>query len=492
MGIHRFKHQFICSKNDVAVPPDFKSLALGDYSLHYDKNLSMEACPQGVLLGHALDWTHPSKSNAHILDDLLAGSLQDAVKHTDRLGGRWALIFLKGEPTVLADGGGTLSIVWTKGQFGSSAKLLAACDPEIAAKHRPEFDSFRLEGWHSGLAFLATDTEFEGVDALLPNHLLFFDKPKVERFYPARPMPRSNLAKSIPRVIEILQGLVRAAALRSQIVVGLTSGYDSRLIVAAAASVPDAKGRISCVTFQDEHATPEGHFDIEQAAWIATTAGFPHRVEISPSDVSERAMFRDSEGMVAPRFEEWAQATANVENKLFISCWASEIGRAYLKWPGSNNADVTDVLACNSLNELPSFTSLGKSWLDEARDVQARFDLSITDLIYWELRVGRWNSACFNILSLGSWWMTLYTCRDLFETMISIPFRERGDRGSNLYSSLIDRMCPALLARPFNPMGIRERAGYFLRRDLPHAVAQFLIRIRMYNLVRRIKRAVTK
>lgn len=489
-----FSNQYICSRQPLNDVPNSKLAQLGGWSLHYGDRLPTETTGACALVGEALDWTAPTKSNAEILRDLAGMTPEDAIAHTNRLSGRWAFMRLDADPFVISDGGGTMPVIWTAGQFASSAKLLAACNPAINLKKREKFDRHRTDGWHSGFAFIATDTEAEGTVALLPNHILQPETGDVRRIYPTARMAPRSLADSVDSIAECLRGIVGAAAQRAPLAIGLTSGYDSRLIAAVVATMPDVKERTLFFTIQDEHATPEGHDDIEGAQWIAAQVGVPHVTVVSSTASPEmQDRCRRSEGMVAPRFEDWAELSQrpDFKGRLVVSSWASEICRAYFTWPNSENAGAEEALGCSGLKAFPEFLDEAQRWASSARTVQDDFGLTVTDLIYWELRVGRWNAAAFNILGQGAWWMTLYTCRDLFERMMAIPVGERGYRGDKLYPAVIAKLFPVLLDRPFTQYGLKQRAYYFFQNDLRHGVARGLMKLGAYDFAKAIKKRIS-
>ena len=471
-----FKGQFIYTR-ELTPPPQFETVRFGDYFLHHDPHLPIAIHDKGILLGHALDWRFPEKTYADILADLTQGAFNDAAMHSNRLSGRWALI-LPG-PVVIGDGGGTLSIVWNENSIGSSAALLAYCNPTLKRKRRPDYEAHRLNGWHSGFAFFATDTEIEGVKALLPNHVL--DKGTVRRFYPTARLPKRTITDSAPRMGQIMRGSLAAAANRAPLAIGLTSGYDSRLIAAAA---PET-GAVF-FTMQDGHACPEGHADIEGAKTIAGLLGMQHAVHVATGSESLRINARQSEAMQAERFEDWAAVSQDFK-RICISGWASEVGRDYMAWPGSEYAELRDILNCAGVHRFSELHGEAQVWLGEAKDVSTRFGIKVIDLLYWELRVGRWISAAFNILNQGEWWMTPYTCREMFEAMLAVPSKERGYHGRRLYLAAIGHMNPELAKLPVTPLALRERLTLLRSHHLSRAVARALDTLGLLRRLRRLR-----
>ncbi len=301
-------------------------------------------------------------------------------------------------------------------------------------------------------------------------------------------MPVRNMVEAVPDIIACLQNAVREAVMRRTLVIGLTAGFDSRLIAAIVHSLPEIHDRVQFITFQDDWGCPAGHPDITGAKSIAETIGLPHSVvEASEASTAHANAARASEAMQATRFEAWGEV-ANFPGSFIISSWASEVGRAYYRWPGWKDSGAYDAQNVTGLANLPEFRAEAEDWATGASRVQERFGLPVADLLYWELRVGRWNAAAFNIMNIGGGdWLTLYSCRRLFELMLSIPEKQRGKKGHDLYVALIGQLCPALLNQAFSPPTLWER-GYFLRVRARHAVANLLLALGLLDVVRKMLR----
>ncbi len=475
--------QFLCNKDPEAKPDGFLTEQVGAWQFHYSPDLPIARHETTVLVGHAIDWAEPDKSNQDI-----AASLPE--NHA-RLAGRWAIFDLGDQPQVFGDG--SMALTWSQGVAGSSAALLAHVDPSLKRKHRPEYDSHRLTGWHSGAAFVATDTEYDGVYALLTNHRLDLAAFEAKRFAP-EPLDRRSLEDSVPHIVAILTGIWTGILARSPTALALTGGYDSRVLAAALSLAPDAKTRSIAFTIEDTHATPEGHTDIELATWIANTLDLEHHKLHADDNIPQamRDTIRATEGMQAPRFEEWAALSQQepLSGKLIVSGWASGIGRAYYSWPGSENIDAQDVLEISHLPDdlKPLFLEEAQSWLDGARQASRTSGVPVSDMLYWELRLSRWISANYNIMGHGGWWMTPYTCRDLLMAMIAIPETERGKRGHRLYVELIRQMRPKLLDRAINPETLGQKLKGFAGHKTKHLIATMLVKLGLYEKVRAWRR----
>lgn len=159
--------------------------------------------------------------------------------------------------------------------------------------------------------------------------------------------------------------------------------------------------------------------------------------------------------MTAPRFEGWAAACENeLQGKTVLSGWCSEVGRAFIRWPGSEQVTATQIANCNGYRgtELEEH----ETWHRDALTVRETTQTNILDLFYWELQ-SRWIGSGFNILNAGCDWVSVYSCRDLLDLMLSVPEVDRGGKEQRLYSAVIRDLNPSLLEIPFNPKGMATR-----------------------------------
>ena len=455
-----FENQFLATVDSVRPPEGFETTEVDDWKIH-------ASCPvtigdDAVLLGHAFDWQFPERSN----EAVLRAAMQDAAT-LRRLGGRWILLdFKRGN----AQGDGSFSLCYGHGMIATTAALIHEVSG-APLKYRPRYDAKRLFKRHSGFLFTASDTEVEGVAALLPNHSLNLATMTATRSGPSAPRPHA-----IP---PILTGLLQAISNRAPLALGLTAGFDSRLLAAA---IKHVECNVECFTFVDD-VTPDS--DVEGAHWIASKIGKELRVVSAPPPEEY-----EGEAMRAPRYESWAQA--EFSERIILSGWASEIGRNYLTWPGSSEADAQDVLKCTSSREFEDLVPVAEAWLNGAHKVRADTGIPIDELIYWELNVGRWCSAGFNILSQNNFWLTPFTCRDFIEAKLAIPSSKRGKKGRKLYTALIRDLAPELMERPVNPEPLAARFLLFLKHGLRHSAARILVALGLYRTMRKIKRGFSQ
>jgi hypothetical protein len=505
-----FRFQYIFGKRSKRLPK-FKSLSFPD-ERHL---LVQEALPVamkregdaiGLMLGHVFDSQSPTATAQEILNSLVHLGTDDALRWSGRLAGRWTAILInKDREIAFGDACGTLPLNYLtqNGEtwVASSSRLIGHCveglrPSQLTFGEFPQMQAHLALG--DGLPFPHSMTEFDEVWVCLPNHYLDLKTGITRRFHPTSKYAGLETRDVVPKIAGLLENIVRAISLRSQIAVAVSSGFDSRAIVGAVSRVPDLASKSVFFTFQDPFVKP-GHFDIVNGAKLTRIVGGAHsEIKVEHTRDSVRNLCRSSEAMIAQTFENWAGRCleAPFQDRIVVTGWCSEVARCYIRWPGSDDLDAetaSDFIKAIKLHaayhvaicmpdpaEVPYMMAGYEQWFNDAKAIRARTGLNILDLFYWELRAGRWCSSALSVLNSASDWIAIYSCRELLEAMLSVKEEQRGGE-QMLYRSIIECLNPDLMRVPFN------RHRWEFRKDTRSFLARLLKGLGFYETVRRFK-----
>jgi len=158
-----------------------------------------------------------------LLDQIDLSGEADATSEIYKNGGRWILIL--GDTIYLDPAGSQPAVFYPEGRIvASSPNLISAEDDEALIR---EFDVVQRDGWYPfGL------TPKQGVLRLLPNHVLDLKTFQSTRHH--SPLSQSNVhvTSAAKTVIDAVQAVGKAFAVPG-LLVGLTAGRDSRMLLAA-------------------------------------------------------------------------------------------------------------------------------------------------------------------------------------------------------------------------------------------------------------------
>jgi hypothetical protein len=250
-----------------------------------------------------------------------------------------------------------------------------------------------------------------------------------------------------------LTNILTAMANRYPLSIGMTAGIDSRVVMALARGLGN---EVDFVTVR-QRKMRDDHPDIAIPAELCKQHGLEHRIIKSAVSMSAdfAKLFKDSVFMAADIYGPDAEAILSKLGRktAVITGSAGEIGRCSFKKfvpPGQYNGPITAAeLAKAASNEDPYAIKQFQTWLD---DVKNRHNIKLMDLFDWEQSHGNWlpmTQIQFDI----AWReiITPYNCRDVLQTLLSVPEKDRIKPAFTLQKRIISRAWPELLDLPINP-----------------------------------------
>jgi hypothetical protein len=426
-----------------------------------------------TLLGFMLDWAHPERDDQDILGDLLASSFDfdRCWRATAELGGRWALIHqVGGEARLFHDASGMRQVCYAPG-----ATVWCASQPGLLAEHaglEPDPEALAFIEWHgernAEYWWPGERQPFAGAYALLPNHALNMNDGRVTRYWPQRTAPRLDASEARERVATRLKGLMRAAVNRFDVALGLSAGWDSRILLAASRTVRD---RLSIYNGCGADMAPS-HRDVVIPRRLAERVGLSLDLiaESHEADPDFAARFERHSWRPHPHFATGMQADFDCyeRRKVAVIGNVSEIGKLpYRAKVAGREAIDGERLAGFYWGGHPFAARALDEWLQDVGDGGG---YNLLDLFYWEQRLGRWLAA--NCLEFDFAWCDIlapFNVRALMVDLLASDENVRRPPEHALYLSLIEALWPELLVEPINPvpkLSLNKRLRSFLRRGL--------------------------
>ena len=500
MELDRFRNQFALGPAPATAPAGGRVVHVADglcLTAHRDLRVTVERGEHGclALLGFMLDPRRPEASDGEVLERLLPALcprtperalVEEDFGSTWALGGRWALVIVRtgadGESALIHDAAGLRQVFHAVSGGGptrwcaSRASVVAresGCPEDVEARAFADaYAAVEDESWWPG-----TSTPFVGVEQLLPNHVLPLDGGGPRRYWPRAPLPRTSPRDAVGSLAELLDGTMRAAAHRSELVLGLTAGWDSRLALAASRGVRE---RLSCVTVR-QASMDDDHDDLVVSARLSARLGVAHRVVDAASargDAAERFV-DDFLGNADHSHVKWAAdvaalASAFPERPLAVSGGFAEAARNFygtMADAGEGGVDAAFLLRACHMPAHPFALRHVSRWLD---GVPTDLGYSVLDLFYWELRTGNWLAMCQGEFD-PAWGdiLTPYGNRELMTRFLGVDKRYRKGPWFLLHRRLVTALWPELMEEPINPSEI-PAAGAPRARAWLKALASFL------------------
>jgi len=415
-----------------------------------------------TLVGYILDPDDPAASDKAILEKLLLGfsSISDLFEATSAYGGRWVIIATHAEQVCLfADALGLRQAFFTPQYYqggvwvGSQPGILAECLGFSMGEAASEFtESFNFRT-HKEYRWPAASTPFKEIRHLLPNHYLDLRTGQDIRYWPQMPLEPISLSAAVDRLEHLLPGLIKAAAMRFELALGITAGWDSRLVLAASHEIKD---KLDYLTVR-QGMMPDTANDIVIPARLLTRLGLAHTVIKALPYMSAKFCYRfkrnvylahDHYGGDAEAILAWSQ-----HRKVAMTGSGAEIGRCSYRaqMPDVERRRITahDLARLQKMGDSQFVIEAFETWLGGLGD---RHGCNLLDLFEWEQGHGNW--LAMTQLEFDSAWediFTPYNCRDVLVTLLSVEERYRRKPDYLLFRKAIERLWPDVMDEPINP-----------------------------------------
>lgn len=293
-------------------------------------------------------------------------------------------------------------------------------------------------------------TVYEHIYELLANHYLVLPSSSCCRFYPKTGSKEAvSTADVIQKTIDLTSCILDQYHKYYQLVLALTGGWDSRLVLA---TFVHSKTSFDSFTYYMKNFS-EATGDLVIPQQLAREKGFNHTVVHVPEADQSNYDYLDEiigNGLYS-------------QTSLRQGCvFQSELGeQAFLTGDivgpiakSSLSQNVPDFFACPSYFrcKLHCFHPFAKKairpWYQSIQKV--RKEVSPFDLFTWENRITRWVNvinqpySCLGVTSLNS-----FNCRELLEAWVQIPRRLRYKKCIHL--GVFEKLAPDLMQLSVNP-----------------------------------------
>lgn len=454
-----YRRQFILARVILDGLAGWNHRLVGDTHLyaHPDLNVCVKKDDRKivVLIGYLFDPWNPSKTNEEIISDIFskAHNFDGLINTLKRYGGSFAVIYKTVERfIILHDALGIREIYycteWNGIICGSQPNLLAKYSAprlditnNIAIRQFYEVD---MKLVRSGRLWVGDETYYHNIKHLLPNHYLDITSLKVARYWPNRSLYPIDMKKGSRLVSEYLKGIMSAVTSRAKPMMAVTSGYDSRSLLAASRGVTD-----KIYYFINKHPRlSEKSGDIKVPKEMFRKIGVPFHIhDVSgPVDEAFKEIFLNNTFMST---ELLLPAIYNVyykehQDKLNL-LGVGEIGRPYYgKAP--HDVDGYYLARCMKFRSSAYATAQCEMWLRDARGVADKYNVDLMKLLLWELLLGNWGAVGNSESDIAIEEFDPYDSHYVYEIMLSVDAT-----GPELFETMIEEMWPELLAFPFNP-----------------------------------------
>jgi hypothetical protein len=458
-----YRRQFLLARQPVPELDGWQRLSIGGLWLHSHPDLQVAEQTDGtrtlILLGYLFDAQAPEKQNRDILADIVRStrSFNDAVLALKPYAGQYVLIYHDtSDFRLLPDALALREVYYCNGQnrvvAGSQPNFLAACsEPKIEITRDPEVAAFyqqHMPGVRERRLWAGDGTYYDSIKHLLPNHCLNLNTQVVTRYWPNTPLPKLSLDEVVDRACRFLQGMLRAATHRHSAMMAVTSGTDSRTLLAASRAVSD---RIHYfINHRGQFHRRSADLVIPQRIFQRINLPFhvhqvPGRVDPDFRKTFLQNTFLASEKLLPTIYNVYYKKHGDKINLLGVG----EIGRAL--W-GLEPKELNAYYLAYSMHYKNSTyaTRQCDAWLQEVRPVARDYGLDIMTLLLWEQLLGNWGSVGNSESDIAIEEFDPYNSHYMYETLLGVEASLKKNP-QLVFREMLRRMWPELLEFPINP-----------------------------------------
>lgn len=428
----------------------------------------IEASAKIYLIGIVLDVFNQEIDEMSILKRLstsLSESKESFFNYLDTLSGRFVLLVDGfGERFILQDATGSRTVFYDKKRhtFSSHADIIARINGyDISNEARNLIESDAYKG-NKDSHFPGISTPYNEVKMLTPNTLLNFTNDIfVERFFPREDLKMNHLDSNfINESTEFFTNQIALLNQKYKLAISLTAGLDSRLTLATANHIKDSILAYTLIYGEDSKK------DAEVAQTLSKNLGINHLIIDTNQDEHTNGfneVFRINTSNMSSDFRSRIGESIlkhYPSDYLHIKSNTSEIARGYYK---ELYGMLPNKISAENYAKLYGIQGKSKFVIDcfqeyiniSQLDSEKIFNYDPYDLLYWEYRIGNWQSLCLMEWDVAQDTFIPYNNRYILMKMMSLPLQEK--LNGTLYYKVIDRIWPEVMCVPINPFSNKNK-----------------------------------
>lgn len=469
----KFRRQFLLSPKKTEKLLDWKYQTVGGHHLYTHPDLETYNAKgnekNALLLGHVLDPKMAERTTEDILNTIAEQKDEEGIaKELYGLVGRFILMIVYTDHLVFFnDACGLKSFYYTtyKDQLyiASQPLLLGEVTTDIihqGDRYRSFFESEYLkkskESWYPSGTSL-----YEGVTSLAPNHYLTTKTLEQIRYWPTENHQINDFETSLEKFATLLQKTLIAGSKKYNLALGVTGGFDSRIILSATKPV---KEKILYYTLQYRHLNKDNS-DIWIPLSLKNKLGINHQIMDCRMTINEEFKHIYLQNSDMAHLDDWGFIAYGIsknlpEGSMAIKGSCSETGRCYFYKSGKHPVLTSseDILNYNpSWKGIPFIEKRIADWYTEVKDPKVNKGYKILDLFHWEVSTGSWQTQNQLEWDIVHDTFTPFNNRELLDIMLRIDpkYRSKPDNYI-LYQRTMEKLWPEVLSEPINPPSGKE------------------------------------
>ncbi len=476
----KFRRQFILINKSMNIAPSWKSTNIqagkNMYYVYTHPDLEITESTGGnhklILLGYFIDPFNPGLSNTEILKELTSlDSFDDIVRKTGSYNGRYILIYSNNDTfRIFNDAVGFREVYY----YIDKELVCCGSTPNIIAKYcniEKDTDEAKNTFFNSsefkGLGVWIGDvTIFKGIGNLLPNHYLDINNRTSVRFYPYEPFKKTSLKEAVEIISGLLTGTFKGAALRYKLHQGLTSGWDTRLLLAAS---KDIKEQVQYYIYKMGHLNEKSK-DIIISNKLANKFNLKFKMhdvpEVDSIDSKFKEIFHDNNILARPAimgaiYNAYINKYDNIYN--VSGAYGNELIKISFGLPKNRAVNGKELASLIGYERFDYVISEIDKWYNNLKQEVGNLGYNPVGLFAWEQVYNHSAALAGSEQDIARDEVRPFNCRLLIATANSIHDKFRYKDHPRLYIDIMKKTWKEVMTYPIYRSGTSK---YFLKKIL--------------------------
>jgi hypothetical protein len=468
-----YRRQFIMAREVIEELNNWSYMPINDLHLYAHPDLEITMKEQSsikvILLGYIFDPACPEKSNNEIISDLIEkiSGFDELIAGVKPLAGRYVLICKDNNNFLIMHDTRAMREIYYCTEIN---KIVCASQPNFISRFSSphlgvtqneniiNFYKYDMLKVRNQRFWIGEESYYQDVKHLMPNHFLDLKSLTAKRYWPNRKLEEIKIDLAVEQSCKFLKGIIKAVTNRYDTMMAVTSGIDSRSLMAAS---KECKDQIYYF-INREPALSENSADIYVPKKMFKSLGIPFHIHEIESHVDENFkkifldnVFLSSELILPTIYNVYYRNLSTKINLLGLG----EIARDFF---GKTPKHVDGYYLARTLKYKSSEYAVMQceKWLNHAKDIAEKYNVDLMKLFDFEVLTGNWAVVGNSESDIAMEEFDPYNSHFMYEIMLSL---EKKYQKSGFFEAIIGNMWPELLQHPFNPP---ENTAEFLKETM--------------------------
>ncbi len=472
-------NEFLITKKNNLQGFEIREAICNDYYLHVGPFLNISISENSkaklIVIGNIYDYLTPSSTNLDIVNEMVAApsDFKSVLEKSFRYSGNYLFIYCdkkKYSIRIVTDMAAQREAfyVTTGGDaiIGSNPKMMNSFFPQEKDESPEAVEFFNSPRFKSKLSFVTDTTNYATIKHLKPNHYFDFSENCPTRYFPNKKIVPGSINEVSKKGAKMIKGYMKAASLRKDLLIAVTAGWDSRLLLAAS---KELKNNATYFVLVGKKSALK-KYDVQVPKKLFKKLGLPFVVGESYTELTEKEKIKIDNKFDFPKYELHKRITnfnaKYYSNHININGNVSEIAR--LEFDEVNNLTPKKIAHIEKYPYLEFALRRYAGWFKENSKLFKRHRYRVLDMLYWEENCANWVAKTKTEFgAYGIEKFSPFNSRELILTFLSVDKKYRRKQNPVLYKRMIDELWPEVLQAPINPgtkkiaMRITQKLGIF-------------------------------